>query len=160
MWLAVLAPERVGQLVLESPAGLHAAGSDVLYGDPDDVRRRMYANPERVPVEDKPLEIISRNHGALQRYKGSTTGVDTDLLARLGEIEALTLILQGTKDRIIPATTARLLKERLKHAYLMYIYDAAHNIEVDQPDRFDRLVRDFLARGEAFIINFGEEGRG
>ncbi len=31
------------------------------------------------------------------------------------------------------------------------------NIEVDQPDRFVTLIRDFLFRGEAFIVNPGDE---
>lgn len=156
MWLAVLCPERVGQLVLESPAGLNTTGGSLLGGNAEDARRRMYAHPERVPTENKTPEVVSGNRDALQRYRGSMTGADEDLVARLGEIEAFTLILQGTKDGIIPATTSQLLKARLKHAYLMYIHDAAHNIEVDQPERFSRRVNEFLLRGEAFIINFGE----
>ncbi len=57
---------------------------------------------------------------------------------------------------MIPATTGRLLKHAMQHVYLMYVYEAAHNIEIDQPERFDRMVGEFLRRGEAFIINFGD----
>jgi len=45
----------------------------------------------------------------------------------------------------------------IPRAKLLYIYDAGHNIEVDQPDRFVALIRDFLFRGEAFIVNPGDE---
>jgi len=65
-------------------------------------------------------------------------------------------VLFGTKDQVIPASTGRLLKAELPHVYLMYVYDAAHGIEIDQPARFDGLVDEFLRRGEAFIINFGD----
>jgi pimeloyl-ACP methyl ester carboxylesterase len=74
-------------------------------------------------------------------------------LARLGDIEALTLILQGTKDGVIPVASARLLKERIPRAHLVYLYDAAHALEIDQPERFTHLIGDFFRRGEAFIVN-------
>jgi len=32
------------------------------------------------------------------------------------------------------------------------VRDAAHNIEVDQPDFFSRVVGDFLAWGEGFLV--------
>jgi hypothetical protein len=32
-------------------------------------------------------------------------------------------------------------------------FDAAHTIEVDQPERLTGLVSDFLERGEAFLVN-------
>ncbi len=60
-------------------------------------------------------------------------------------------------EGLIPAETGRLLKAKLPHVYLMYVYDAAHSIQVDQPERYDRIVGEFLKRGEAFIINFGND---
>ena len=41
-------------------------------------------------------------------------------------------------------------------AKLLFVYDAGHNIEVDQPERFVALIRDFFSRGEAFIVNPGD----
>jgi hypothetical protein len=35
--------------------------------------------------------------------------------------------------------------------------EAAHAIEVDQPERLLRLVNAFRDRGEAYIVNFGDE---
>ena len=40
---------------------------------------------------------------------------------------------------------------------MIYVFDAGHDIEVDQPERVVALVRDFFARGEAFIVNPGDE---
>lgn len=156
--VALTAPDRIGQLVLEAPAGLHSNDSVPQGGTPDEVQRRFYAYPERIDPNERTPEIVEGNRAAFAAYRGASTdpsGVDAELLARLGEIEAWTLVLLGTKDGVVPASTGQLLKNRLQHAYLMYVYDAAHGIEIDQPERFDRLVGEFLRRGEAFIINFG-----
>lgn len=83
-------------------------------------------------------------------------GIDPDVVDRLPEIEAWTLVLLGTKDSVVPVSTGQILKRGLAHTYLMYVYQAGNDIETDQPERYDRVVREFLKRGEAFIINFGD----
>jgi pimeloyl-ACP methyl ester carboxylesterase len=67
----------------------------------------------------------------------------------------MTLILHGTADRAIPTESARLLKSRLKRSFLIYVWDAAHAIEVDQPERMLALIESFLQRSEAFVVNWG-----
>jgi len=91
----------------------------------------------------------------LGHYHGGMP-MDFDLAERLGEIEALTLILHGTRDGAIPAASMRFLKQRIRHAFLIFVYDAAHAIEVDQPEHVTGLVVDFFKRGEAFLVNPGE----
>lgn len=59
----------------------------------------------------------------------------------------------GTKDGRMTAASVQLIKERMRRAFLVYVYDAAHNIEVDQAERFASLVGDFLRRGEVFLVN-------
>ena len=126
-WYAVLQPERVGQLVLESPSGFGREGD----GGP-------------------PSDGAARYHGG--------RAMDAALVERLGDIEALTLVLHGTRDGVVPASGARLLKSRIPRCFLIYVYDAAHAIEVDQPEYFVGLVTDFFARGEAFLVNPGTGG--
>ena len=58
---------------------------------------------------------------------------------------------------MIPAKAGHVLKQQIRLSHLTYIYDAAHAIEVDQPERLLRLVKAFLERGEAYIVNFGDE---
>ncbi len=83
-------------------------------------------------------------------------GIDADLIERLAEISAWTLVLLGTRDQVVPTSVGQTLKHGLQHTYLMYVYDAGNDIEIDQPERYDRVVREFLKRGEAFIINFSD----
>jgi hypothetical protein len=47
------------------------------------------------------------------------------------------------------------LRHNIPKSLLNYVYDAAHNIESDQPERLAGLVADFLERGIAFIVNPG-----
>jgi len=49
----------------------------------------------------------------------------------------------------------QLLKSRLPRSYLVYVWDAAHAIEVDQPERMLSLVEGFLQRSEGFMVNWG-----
>jgi pimeloyl-ACP methyl ester carboxylesterase len=124
VWLAVLRPELVGHLVLEAPAGFRPKGSP----------------PPR--------------HEVLRHYGGGARDVDEALVARLPEIEAPALILRGTADPLIPDESVRLLRSRLRHAYLVYVWDAGHSIEADQPERMLRVVDSFLKRSDAFIVNW------
>lgn len=82
-------------------------------------------------------------------------GADAALPVRHGEIEALTLIVQGSTDRLLTAASVQLLRERIRRSYLVYVYEAGHDIERDQPARLHRLVESFLSRAEAFMVNWG-----
>jgi pimeloyl-ACP methyl ester carboxylesterase len=155
-WLAATHPENVQQLVLAGAAGFRPEGVGGLDGDPATLQRRMYAHPENAAADERSPATRAANRATATRYTGGVA-TDADLVTRLGDIEALTLIVHGTKDGIIPVESPRLLKARIPHATLLFIYDAAHSIDVDQPVRFAGVVDDFLTRGEAFIVNDGSD---
>lgn len=149
MRFAVQHPELVDQLVLEAPSGLRF-GAGQAAGAPS-----PYAYPERAAAFVKPAAQLERNRAMRERYGAGQT-VDAVLAARIGEITARTLILFGTRDGMIGSETGVFLKETIKASHLAYVYDAGHAIEIDQPDRFLRLVGAFLERGEAYIVNWGD----
>lgn len=155
-WFTVLHPERVGQLVLETPAGFRPEGLGGIHGlGPDELLRRGYVYPERAPHQRSP-EVAAQNRALVERYHGPVA-TDHDLVSRLGEIQCLTLLIHGTEDGLIPPESGRLLKKHIARSYLTYVFDAAHGIEFDQPARFVSLVKEFLERAEAFIINWKDE---
>jgi len=156
LWLALERPELVDHLVLEAPAGLQTIDA-ALRKDPQAFRAALYAHPENVAAETKTLEIQVQNRKMLAHY-GAEDGRDAELAARLGEIAHPALVLHGTEDRIITAASMQFLKHSLRRAYLVYVWDAAHNIEVDQPRRMSALVKAFLERSEAFVVNRGKGG--
>lgn len=151
-WLALDHADAIQLLVLECPAGFRPEGHPPPSTDPEVRQRQLFAYPERLPPETRSEETLARNREMLHYYHGPAPR-DEALIARLGDIEALTLILIGTRDGAIPPASAQLLKNSLQRAFLIYVYDAAHSIETDQPERFARVVGDFLARGETFIVN-------
>ena len=101
-------------------------------------------------------ELLAENRKWANYYHDSI-GRDDALVDQLGGIECQTLILQGTKDGMMPPESGQLLMRKIPRAKLLYVYDAGHNIEVDQPTRLVTLIHDFLSRGEAFIVNPGDE---
>ena len=123
---------------------------------PEEMKRRMFAHPERIPEGEKTPEQLAEGRKWSNFYH-KNVGLDEELVSRLGGIECLTLILQGTKDGMMPPESGQLLRREIPHSNLMYVYDAGHNIEVDQPKRFVEMVDDFLTRGQAFIVNPGDE---
>jgi pimeloyl-ACP methyl ester carboxylesterase len=154
LWLAAEHPNLVDQIVLEAPAGLRFGQQAGPPPDPAEVRRRVYAYPEKAKGLIKPPETTASNVQAFARYSQEIM-VDEELLTRLPSTRARTLIVLASKDELVPAKAGQVLKERLPASHLTYVYDAAHAIEVDQPERMLRLVKAFLERGEAYIVNFG-----
>ena len=151
-WLALDHPDKVGQLVLQCPAGFRPDGTPPPSSDPEERLRQMYAYPDRRPPETKSEATLERNREMLHHYHGAVVR-DDELISRLGEIEKLALVMLGTKDGRMTPDSVQLIKREMQRAFLVYVYDAAHNIEVDQPERFAALVGDFLKRGEVFLVN-------
>ena len=152
LWLALESPDCVDHLVLECPAGLQTI-DPALRNDPQAFRKALFAHPERISFEKKPEAVEAQNRRMLSHY-GAEDGMDAQLLPRLAEIGHTTLILHGTEDHVIAKESVQLLRSRLKRAFLVYVWDAAHNIEVDQPERVRALVESFLERSDAFMVNY------
>ena len=156
-WLAIRHPAKVEQLVMMAPAGLRPLDAPPLAFEGEEFIRQMYAHPERRPAEPRSAESVAANRAAMRHY-GVGKPRDEELIARLGDIQALTLILGGSRDIRVPSQAVQLARARINRSQLLYIYDAAHAMEIDQPDRTAAVVEDFFTRGEAFLVNNGEAG--
>jgi len=153
-WLAAERPGLVDHLVLECPAGFRPKGQGERPSDPETLKKVLFLHPEKLSPETKTAEQEAGNRRMFSHY-GYSADTDEELLARVPSIDKLTLILHGTADRMIPKESVQLLKSRLPHAYLVYIWDAAHSIEVDQPERMLAVLTSFLQRSEGFMVNWG-----
>lgn len=71
-------------------------------------------------------------------------GVTFNVEARLSEIEAPTLVIAGSEDRVVPPENARLLAGKIPHAHLDIIEGAGHVVLIEAPDRFNHDVIAFL----------------
>lgn len=67
-----------------------------------------------------------------------------NLLPRLREIHAPTLIVTGEQDTTVPPALQEVLARAIPHARHVRIPDAGHALVVDQPEAFHRVLLDFL----------------
>ena len=65
-------------------------------------------------------------------------------LKRLGEIKAPTLVVTGADDTTVNPARQRLLVAGIPKAQQVIIPDAGHAVPVDQADRFNRELLNFL----------------
>ncbi len=71
--------------------------------------------------------------------------VGHDRIRDLAAIRAPTLILTGTADRMIPPRYSEELAALIPGAVLERVEDGSHAFHLEMPERFNRLVLDFLA---------------
>lgn len=89
------------------------------------------------------LILISPQVGA------STESIDLPL----EQINAPTLVLSGTRDRLVAPETGRVYARRIPKCFYTLVYDAGHDIEIDRPQALHEVVRDFLEHREKFVIS-------
>jgi 3-oxoadipate enol-lactonase len=94
-------------------------------------------------VRETVHEWILTNYRA-EKAEGRPQPLDPPAVGRLGELRVPLLVILGTLDE--PGTTAsmRHLAERVSHARLETFEGAAHMLNMEQPERFNRLLREFL----------------
>lgn len=69
-----------------------------------------------------------------------------DTVARLGQIEAPTLVMHGECDGLAPIANARLLAERIPDAELAVVPRAGHAYALEEPEASHRMLVEWLER--------------
>lgn len=70
-----------------------------------------------------------------------------DMCGKLGEIAAPTLIVHGADDALSPVANAHVLAEGIPGARLVVLEGVGHSPNVEDPVRFNTLIRDFVLEG-------------
>jgi pimeloyl-ACP methyl ester carboxylesterase len=152
LWLASQQPERVTGLVLESPAAIRPEGGAPPPSSPEALARLLYAYPERQPPAPAPdPAVLAKQQKLVSRLRGPNR--DRDLETHLSQLKAPTLVVFGTRDRMIPPEMGHFYKELIPNCHLVFVYDAGHAIGAERPEAFVEVVADFLDRHEAFVIS-------
>ena len=162
--LAIRFPERVRGLVLgcSTPGGprairptareLAALGGGAVRGLREPGRpmlaRMLFSDEFRAREPERARELLrhfaahrARPHGVAGHWWAS---VYHDTVARLGRIQAPTLVLHGGADRMAPIANARLLARRIPDATLRVVEGAGHAYLLEAPEASHELFLDWL----------------
>ena len=102
------------------------------------------------PVGRVDTAIRDRVHGWIlanyqaEKEEGTPQPLDPPANARLDELRAPLLVMVGTLDEPETQASMRYLAERVPGARLEVFEGAAHMLNLEQPDRFNRVLREFL----------------
>jgi pimeloyl-ACP methyl ester carboxylesterase len=152
LWLALQQKEHVLALVLEAPAAIRPEGVQPPSGSPEEMARRLYAHPERLPPAPRADPAVqAQTRQLVARLRGPDR--DADLERQLADLSIPTLVLFGTADQVIPPDMGHLYRELMPNCHLVFVYDAGHAISTERPEAFTEVVADFLERHEAFVIS-------
>ena len=163
---ALARPDRVRGLVLVDAAGLgvrypfmlrvarwpiigplfdHLRGRGATGG----ILRAIYGDPSRVTDQD-----VDQYYApiALPEFGRSLRGVlrefsFEDLQGRLGTLMTPTLVMWGTRDRLIPQTIGEAMAAGLPHSALARFQAAGHALPEESPEEFNRVLLGFLKSG-------------
>jgi pimeloyl-ACP methyl ester carboxylesterase len=80
-----------------------------------------------------------------QRSEFRATGLGTDYSDRLADLDAETLLVHGGQDPLVPPEWSRRAASVVPNARVEVFDAAGHWPTREQPERFNRLVRSFLA---------------
>jgi 3-oxoadipate enol-lactonase len=151
--VALRSPERVHSLVLISTS----PGFDVLSLDsvkrfvaerrdatPQSLRRLLGSKPNHAAYQEL-LDSVSRVHHASYQ-KTLEASVAQDRAAAMEKISVPTLVIAGEEDTVYPPELAREMARRIPGAELVMFERTGHLANLEEPERFNKLVFDFLSR--------------
>jgi pimeloyl-ACP methyl ester carboxylesterase len=158
--LAAITPARVRKLVLVNPQGIwleKAPGEDpfaqhpgqpseVLFSDPAMRQRFLFEGKDKLDAHVE--ELLDLRAAAKFLWPIPETGVSR----RLPRIQAPTLVATSEEDAIVPATHGAAWRELIPGAELATIRGAGHLAELEQPDRFASLVKEFVVRERSAAV--------
>jgi 3-oxoadipate enol-lactonase len=67
-----------------------------------------------------------------------------DSTLTLAEIKVPTLVLHGADDQLVPLLEAEIMREAISNSRLEVISEAGHLLNLEQPEWFNRLIKDFI----------------
>ena len=116
----------------------------------------LFARPWRVPREwIKEQYRLERLPGFLEaqlatvRAQVGVRGQREVLVDRLAQVERPTMVVWGTRDRVLPCSQAKEAFSHLPEGYLELIPDCGHAPHVEQPERFVSSLRRFLSEKDS-----------
>lgn len=152
LWAALHNPEWVTALVLVATGARLRVSPLILEGLRTDFPRTVELILEWSWGENPPARLVEEGRRMLLAadpavVEGDYQACDAfDVMDRLGEIRAPTLVIGGTADRMTPIKYAEYLSAHIPKAELVRIEGAGHVVMLEQPEAVAKAVRSFLDR--------------
>lgn len=83
---------------------------------------------------------------SFQRGEITPTGLNTDLYARLGEIRIPTLLIHGSKDKVVPVRHAIEACKKIPDCELYLMKGCKHWPQKERPEEFAKAILSYLER--------------
>jgi pimeloyl-ACP methyl ester carboxylesterase len=154
--MATMSPGAIDRLILVAPVGLKPEQGeilDVFYYSPPQLLTMTVHDPKTVPEWNElygraptpaEIEIATRNREMAARLTWKPYMHNPRLGHFLPRVTNRTLIIWGREDRIVPVECGEQYRRLLPAATLTVLEHCGHLPPIEQPDRFARLVLDFL----------------
>jgi pimeloyl-ACP methyl ester carboxylesterase len=114
------------------------------------VAHQWQANVE-AEAQSRVRALVEKQERLLRRVMGPPR--DEELEAGLRTVQAPTLVLFGTEDKMIPPAAGHIYTEIMPRCHFVYVYDAGHAIALDRPEALASLVGEFIERKSDFVIS-------
>jgi pimeloyl-ACP methyl ester carboxylesterase len=144
--------ERVKALVLTGSSGLFESGMGSTFprrGNYTFIKERVqytFYSPETATQEliDEVFGIVNDNYKALRILKIARAAQRQNLRVELARLNVPTLLVWGLNDTITPVNVAHEFHKLLPDSTLGFIDQCGHAAMMEQPERFNELLDDFL----------------
>jgi pimeloyl-ACP methyl ester carboxylesterase len=155
--LAVMNPHALDRLILVGAAGLKPEQGEILdifYYPVDRLRELSYHDPSQVPEwdelfgqpptpEQQDLALRARETSARLIWKPYAH--NPRLPNFLPRVSNPTLIVWGAQDKIVPPICGEQYARLLPNATLRLIENCGHSPQVEKPDEYVSILREFLS---------------
>lgn len=148
---ALTFPERVIGLGLVGTGAKLRVAPLFVNGFQDDFEATAHLLVENYFAPDAPAERQAKSLRQILSTGSAVTAGDYaacdafNVIGRLGEIQAPTLVVCGTADRMTPPKYSEFLASQIPHAELMLIQGAGHMLMLEKPDELNALLREWIS---------------
>lgn len=137
--MAASEPERIAHLLLVDSAGLPREGP--LWMNP--MRMMGDASMRHVRLYPTSLRLMAKSRALAE---GLQMLQHDHIQGRLDQLTMPTLVIWGSRDRVVPLEHGAFMSKRIPHARLAVIRGAGHLPFYQKPAQFIKLARDFLLK--------------
>jgi pimeloyl-ACP methyl ester carboxylesterase len=153
LYVAATEPDLVDKLVIQAASGLRAPPSLRARAKRAGSRAARFAGRLGPPGRRLRDAVYDRIASADYREAGELRPilvkvVNEDMSDLLPKVRASTLLIWGGADDAVPVAHARTMERLIPDAGLVLFERGGHFAYLDEPDRFCRVVRQFLGEGE------------